>query len=62
MKSNPQSPAAEPGSASTTLNQPGRTLVESIRRRFAALGGIELELPCRNPMGPPPEFADDDSR
>ena len=28
----------------------------AIHARFAALGGVELELPERDPMRPPPEF------
>ena len=36
-------------------NQP-RNLAESIRARFAPLGGLELELPAREPMRPPPKF------
>jgi plasmid stability protein len=31
-------------------------LAAAIRRRFAPLGGVELELPKREPVGPPPEF------
>ena len=31
-------------------------LAESIHRLFAPLGGVELELPKREPVGPPPEF------
>ncbi len=33
-----------------------RNLVESIRRRFTAIGGIELDLPPREPMREPPDF------
>jgi plasmid stability protein len=33
-----------------------RDLVASIRRRFAAIGGIELDLPPREPIREPPEF------
>ncbi len=29
---------------------------EKVRRLFAPLGGVELELPKREPVGPPPEF------
>ena len=35
---------------------PPKDLGRSIHARFAALGGIELELPERGPMRPPPEF------
>lgn len=31
------------------------SLVESIRRRIEPLGGIELELPLRNPIRTPPK-------
>ncbi len=31
-------------------------LVTTIRRRFAPFGGVELELPDREPMRGPPEF------
>ena len=40
--------ATEPGS--------GKQLVESIRRRFARAGYVELELPPREPMRAPPDF------
>lgn len=36
----------------------GATLVESIRRRFAPFGGVELELPPRGPAREPPDFSD----
>lgn len=31
-------------------------LAESIRRRFAPLGGVELELPPSEPVREPPDF------
>ena len=31
-----------------------RNLAETIRRRFAAIGGIELAIPAREPMREPP--------
>jgi antitoxin FitA len=31
-------------------------LVESVRRRIAPLGGVDLELPPREPMREPPDF------
>lgn len=34
-----------------------RNLAESIRQRFAALGGIDLDLPRRDPTRRPPDFA-----
>ena len=33
--------------------QTGADLIEAIRRRFAPLGGVELELPPREPMREP---------
>jgi plasmid stability protein len=35
---------------------PPENLGEVIRRRFAALGGVELDLPPREPMPGPPRF------
>ena len=38
------------------LNRPvqsGKGLVESIRRRFAPLGGVDLEIPPRGPIRDP---------
>ena len=32
-------------------------LAESIRRRFSALGGVQLTVPPRGPTREPPEFA-----
>lgn len=34
-----------------------KNLGEAIHRRFAALGGVELELPPREPMPEPPDLA-----
>ena len=34
----------------------GKDLASAIRARFAPLGGIELELPPREPMREPPRF------
>jgi len=34
-------------------------LAEAIRRRFAPFGGVELELPPREPSRPPPDFSED---
>jgi plasmid stability protein len=34
----------------------GPGLAERIHARFAPLGGLELELPPREPMRPPPKF------
>ena len=35
---------------------PPKDLGRAIQARFAALGGVEFELPERGPMRPPPEF------
>ena len=35
---------------------PPRDLGRAIHARFAALGGVDLELPERSPMRPPPRF------
>ena len=35
-----------------------RNLAESIRRRFRALGGLELEMPQRDAMRDPPGFGE----
>ena len=43
----------------STLNsaRPARkNLAEAIRQRFAALGGVDLELPRRDAVRQPPEF------
>ena len=34
----------------------GKDLASAIRARFAPLGGVELELPPREPMREPPRF------
>ena len=34
----------------------GKDLASAIRARFAPLGGVELELPPREPMRAPPRF------
>jgi plasmid stability protein len=44
-------------SALTAARPETRNLAESIRRRFSAFGGIELELPKRDPLRNPPDFA-----
>jgi plasmid stability protein len=36
--------------------RPGDNLFDSIRRRFAPLGGVELKIPKRGPMRKPPDF------
>lgn len=35
---------------------PPKDLGQAIHARFAALGGVDLELPKRGPMRPPPEL------
>jgi plasmid stability protein len=37
-------------------SQPPQDLASAIRGRFAAIGGIELELPMRESMREPPDF------
>jgi len=44
-------------SALTTARPQKGNLAESIRQRFAAFGGVELDLPKRGPMREPPDFA-----
>jgi plasmid stability protein len=41
---------------STSAKPPGRNLYERIHARFAPLGGVELELPPREPAREPPNF------
>lgn len=36
----------------------GADLLNAIRGRFAAIGGVELELPARDPIREPPDFSD----
>jgi plasmid stability protein len=43
-------------SALTTVLPARRNLAEAIRHRFAAFGGVELELPPRGALREPPEF------
>ncbi len=46
--------------ASLTVPSPTTgNLAESIRRRFAAFGGVELELPRRDAMRQAPNFSND---
>ncbi|MFZ0362500.1 MAG: hypothetical protein WAL58_18810 [Terriglobales bacterium] len=42
-------------SALVMSSRPGN-IAERIHSLFAPLGGVELELPNREPVGPPPEF------
>jgi plasmid stability protein len=35
-----------------------KNLAETIRQRFAAFGGVELELPRRDAVRQPPEFSE----
>ena len=42
--------------AKHTASDPPANLAEAIRARFAPLGGVELELPPREPMREPPDF------
>jgi plasmid stability protein len=43
--------------ALTTEAPPPVDLGATIHRRFGALGGVELEVPAREPMRPPPDFS-----
>jgi antitoxin FitA len=45
-------------SALTTSSPAKGNLADAIRRRFAGLGGIELQLPRRDPMRQAPAFAE----
>ncbi len=42
--------------ALSARTSPGRTLYERIHARFAPLGGVDLELPPREPTRAPPRF------
>ena len=46
----------------TSLNEPAarppENLAVAIRKLFAPLGGVELELPERGPMRDPPDFSE----
>jgi len=39
-----------------TPREPALNLADAIRRRFAPFGGVELEIPPRQPMREPPTF------
>ena len=44
--------------AELSSTRPGKAnLVESIRRRAAAVGGVELTLPVREPVRRPPDMS-----
>lgn len=43
-------------SALSTESPQGDTLVDTLRRRVAPFGGIELELPTREPIREPEKF------
>ena len=38
--------------------KPTFTLVRSIREKFEPLGGVELDLPLRQPVREPPDFSE----
>ena len=40
----------------TEFNEAEPNLAKAIRRRFAPLGGVDLELPPDEFVGPPPSF------
>jgi antitoxin FitA len=41
----------------STESIPKGNLAEAIRRRIAPFGGVELEIPPRTGMRPPPDFS-----
>ncbi len=41
------------GASPAPKAESGLDLAEAIRRRFAPYGGVELEIPPREPAGPP---------
>ena len=43
---------------SALVTQPNLNLADIVRRRFAPLGGVELELPPRDPIRKPPDFSE----
>ena len=43
------------GAALMARDGPRGNLAGAIRRRFGPLGGVDLRLPARNPMRPPPQ-------
>jgi plasmid stability protein len=45
-------------SALVAQRNPNDNLADIVRRRFAPLGGVELELPPRDPIRKPPDFAE----
>jgi len=45
-------------SSLTASRSSRRNLAETIRRRFAALGGVKLELPRRDALRRPPHFGE----
>jgi plasmid stability protein len=40
--------------ALTERESPAGNLADAVRRRFRAFGGLDLTLPAREPMRPPP--------
>jgi plasmid stability protein len=43
--------------ALTRVRPEKNNLAEAIRQRFAALGGVELEIPKREAIREPPDFS-----
>ncbi len=39
-----------------TVKKPGPSFYDRIHNRFAAIGGVDLELPPRKPCRGPPRF------
>lgn len=54
------SDTGEPPAQTAAVARKGN-LAEVIRRRFAPLGGVELELPRRDAMRPAPTFCEESS-
>jgi plasmid stability protein len=44
-------------SALASVRPEGENLAAAVRRRFARVGGVDLELPPREPIRQPPDFA-----
>lgn len=42
--------------ALTTPDRAPENLAERIRQRFAAVGGVDLDIPPREPLRAPPDF------
>jgi len=45
-------------SALTAASHPNINLAQAIRRRFARVGGVDLDTPGRDAVRSPPEFSE----